>query len=90
MKAMPYEIKQKLRQLAKAHQKASDLENEAIDMIEEYDVDCSYLNATCDVYSKTPYTEALAYITNSEGSTEDSISQIEEVFLWHVNNREED
>lgn len=89
MKRMPYEIKQKLRQLEKACQRAKYLEIEVGNMIESYGVDCDYLNACCDPYEKLPSTEALAYITNSEGGVEDNINLIEKVFLWHFNNKED-
>ena len=85
MKNMPYEIKQKLRQLERAYQKAKDLEIEVSNMIEEYGVECEYLNACANNDGK-PRTEALAYITNAEGDVEDSICGIEEVFLWHIKN----
>lgn len=85
MDKMPYEIKLKLRQLAKAYQKASDLENEVSKIIDIYGVDCKYLDSTCSEYTQYPFTD-FAYITNSEGDIEDSIDEIEEVFLWHYNN----
>ena len=85
MKRMPYEIKQKLRQLSKAYERASSLENEVCNMIENYGVDINYLNANCECFERKPSTEALAYIVNAEGDVEGSIVDIEEVFLWHVN-----
>jgi len=88
MNKMPYKIKEKLRQLSKAYEKAGQLELQVSNMIEEYGVNCEYLNANIG-YTTKPTTEALAYIINSEGGTESSIEEIEEVFLWHVNNKEE-
>lgn len=83
MKSMPYEIKQKLRQLAKAYIKAGKLENEVCDIIEGYGVEIDRLNANSTIQ---PSTEALAFIINSEEDFESSIDEIEEVFLHIINN----
>jgi hypothetical protein len=79
---MPAVLKNKIRQLQKAHQKAAQLEFELAEMIESYGVDPDYLSACRD---DDRYTEALAFVSNAEGDVEDNILHIEEVFLYHVN-----
>lgn len=89
MNRMPYEIKQKLRQYAKVQIKAYKLAREIDTMIEKYGVPVENLIACADVYSEEPQTEALAFLHNGEcGGIEQTISDIEEVFLWFVNNKE--
>lgn len=90
MKRMPYEIKQKLRQYANVQIKASQLAREIDEMIESYGVPVENLiamgNNTWD--SEEPQTEALAFLHNGEcDNIEDTISEIEKVFLWFVNNK---
>lgn len=86
MKHMPYEIKQKLRQYAKVQTKAVNLSNEICSMIESYGVPIENLVAMDDVYSGKPQTEALAYLNNGEcGCLEETIEEIERVFLYFVN-----
>lgn len=82
MKSMPKEIKQKLRQLHKAHVKSRELEAEVQLLFDEYNVDTNDFRA---IGNGEVQTEALAYISNAEGGIEDSIKQIEEVFLYYVN-----
>lgn len=87
MKHMPYEIKQKLRQYANVQTKARNLASEIHRMFESYDVPIDNLIAQDDIYSGKPQTEALAYLHNAEcEDLEDTIKQIEEVFLYFVNN----
>ena len=80
--SMPYKIKNKLKQLAKACEKARKLEIEADNMITEYGVNTDYLNA---MNVDDVCTEAMAFITNAEGGTPDSIDEIEKVFVYHYN-----
>ena len=85
MRSMPFELKQKLRQYAKAVEKSNKLHNEFVEMLEEYGV--PYENLVANADSDEPQTEAFAYISHNEGDTEGSIDQIEEVFLYFVNNK---
>lgn len=82
MKVMPAALKKKIRQLQRAYEKAGEIEREVADMIESYGVDPQYFDA-CKTDDK--FTEALAFVTNSEGNVEENIKDIEEVFLYHVN-----
>lgn len=90
MDKMPYKIKEKARQYNKAILKAVNLQRELENMIEEYGVPIDNLIAIGDIYSEEPQTEALAFIHNGECTTdpalESAIDQIEEVFVWFVNN----
>lgn len=92
MNKMPYEIKQKIRQYNKAVLKAKDLSRDVDALIEKYGVPVENLVALTDVFSEDPSTEALAYINNGEcttdGSLEDAISEIEEIFLYFANDLE--
>lgn len=82
MKSMPKEIKQKLKQLHNAQVKARKLESEVQLMFDKYNVDTDNFRAVGDGEVQT---EALAYISNAEGGIEDSIKEIEKVFLHYVN-----
>lgn len=89
MKHMPYKIKQKLRQYANAQIKASQLASEIDSMIEGYGVPIENLIAMGDTSwdNDEPQTEALAFLHNGEcGDIEETIKDIEEVFLWFANN----
>ena len=91
MKNMPYEIKQKLRQYANAQIKVSKLAREIDEMIEAYDVPIENLVAMADIYSDEPQTEALAFLHNGEcDNIENTIKEIENIFLYFVNNRKEE
>ena len=91
MKKMPYEIKQKLRQYANAQIKVSKLAREIDEMIEAYDVPIENLVAMADIYGDEPQTEALAFLHNGEcDNIENTIKEIEDIFLYFVNNREEE
>lgn len=88
MKAMPYEIKQKLRQYAKIQTKAKELSQEIGDMLESYGVPEDNLialgNTSWDC--EEPQTEGLAFLHNGECSDlEETIKDIERVFLYFVN-----
>ena len=86
MKRMPYEIKQKLRQYANAQIKIRCLALEIDRMIESYGVPLDNLMALADIYSDEPQTEALAYLHNGEcEDLEETIKEIEKVFLYFVN-----
>lgn len=90
MKRMPYEIKQKLRQYANVQIKASQLSREIDEMIESYGVPVENLIAMGDTSwdNDEPQTEALAFLHNGEcDDIEGTINDIEEVFLWFVNNQ---
>lgn len=88
MKRMPYEIKKKLRQYANIQTRAKYMQRELENMIEDYGVPIENLIAYADIYNDEPQTEALAYLNNGEcNNIEESINEIEEVFLWFVNNK---
>lgn len=80
---MPKKIKSKLRKLANIAIEKQQLEIEIGNIFEEeYDISIDVFNA---ISSNKVRTEALAYIVNAEGDTEDSIEEIEKVFLYYVN-----
>lgn len=83
MKAMPYTLKQKLRQYDKAIRKAKNLHDEIAKELERYGVPYDNLVAISD--TDEPDTEALAYISHGEGDIESNIAEIEKVFLYFVN-----
>lgn len=86
MKSMPYIIKQKLRQYANVQIRAAQLAREIDRMIEGYGVPVDNLTAMSN--GKEPQTEALAFLHNGEcGNIEETIGDIEKVFLWFVNNQ---
>lgn len=89
MNKMPHEIKQKIRQYNRAVQKASKLAREVDTMFENHNVPIENLIALDNIYSNNMQTEALAYIHNGECTTEmaleNAIKQIEDVFLYFVN-----
>lgn len=88
MEQMPYKIKQKLRQYANTQIKAYQLAKEVDTMIEEYGVPIENLIACADIYDNEPQTEALSYLHNGEcGNIEQTIKEIEDVFLYFVNNK---
>lgn len=88
MKKMPYEIKQEIRCYAKLQMRAYEKYRRIQKLIEEYDVPVDNLLACGDTsFDAPPQTEALAFINNCEcDDIEGSIKEIEEVFLWFVNN----
>ena len=84
MRKMPYEIKQKLRQYAKLQSKVADMAREIDDMFDSYNVPVDNLLACGDGIE--PQTEALAFLHNSEcDNIEETITEIEEVFLYFAN-----
>lgn len=76
MKAMPYAIKQKLRQIDKYNHKVMALHQEVADMLEEHEVPYENLTATVDVYSHEPRTEALAFVHNCEGISKRTLRKL--------------
>ena len=83
---MPAIIKNKLRQLQKTCEKIKFLESEVCKLIESYGVDISTL---CDNAEKGEiWTQGLTYIINAEGNVEENIELVEEVFLYYVNEGE--
>lgn len=89
MRKMPYEIKQKLRQYAKLQSKVADMAREIDEMIEAYNVPIDNLLACGDGIE--PQTEALAFLHNSEcDNIEETIREIEEVFLYFANKQIEE
>ncbi len=80
---MPIKIKNKLRQLQNACEKVNKLTQEVEGMFEGYGIGTDCLKACGDFEVDT---EALTYITYAEGYVEDSIEEIEKVFLYYVNN----
>ena len=88
MKNMPYEIKKKLRQYANIQNKAKYIQRELEEMIESYGVPIENLIACATRDSDEPQTEALAFLNNGEcDDVNETINQIEEVFLWFVNRK---
>lgn len=90
LKQMPYKIKQKLRQYANIQNKSKNIQREVENMIEDYNVPIENLIACANTSwdSEEPQTEALAFLNNGEcNDIEGTIKDIEEVFLWFVNNR---
>ncbi|MFV1457829.1 hypothetical protein [Bacillus mycoides] len=85
MKAMPYELKQKLRKYHKHLALASVLHDEIANKLEEYGVPYENVVAEADRCKGEPVNEGLSYINNGEGGIEGSIKMIEEVFLYFVN-----
>ncbi|WP_410988656.1 hypothetical protein [Bacillus cereus] len=83
LKAMPYALKQKIRQLDKYSKRISRLNQEIMDMVEEHKV--PYENLVATASHDEFQTEALAYINNAEGDVEVNIKDIEEVFLHYAN-----
>lgn len=86
---MPYKIKQKLRQYANIQEKAKNIQREVESMIEDYGVPIENLIACGDTSwnNEEPQTEALAFLNNGEcDNVEETIKDIEYVFLWFVNN----
>lgn len=88
LKAMPYTLKQKLRQLDKYNSKVKELQGEISEIIDDYGVPYDNLVANSDIYSNEPRTEALAYINNAEGDVEENIKEMEDVFLYFANKNE--
>jgi len=90
MKNMPCDIKQEIRSYAKLQIRAGEKYYKIQQMIERYGVPIENLLACADnSQGAPPQTEALAFINNCEcEDVEGSIREIEEVFLWFVNNYE--
>lgn len=91
MKAMPYEIKQKLRQYAKIQAKATIVSQEIGNMFEKYGVPEDNLMALGSTSwdCEEPQTEAMAFLHNGEcDNIEETIKDIEKVFLYFVNKEE--
>lgn len=86
MNKMPYEIKQKLRQLANNRLRGSKISRELDLLFRKHRLDSEDVDRFCAISDIAPNTEALAYIENAEGNTEDSINRIEEVFLHIIDN----
>ncbi len=87
-KSMPYVIKQKLRQYARIQTKAFRLSKEIGEMFESYGVPEENLialgNTSWDC--EEPQTEGLAFLHNGEcGDLEETIKDIERVFLFFAN-----
>ncbi|MGG2933836.1 hypothetical protein ABEO66_06610 [Bacillus pacificus] len=85
MKAMPYALKQKLRQYDKYTSKAKEVHDEISEMLEGYGVPYEHLTAQHEPFSDEPTTESLTFITHSEGYIEENIKEIERVFLHFAN-----
>lgn len=86
LKAMPYTLKQKIRQLDKYSKRISRLNQEIMDIVEEHKV--PYENLVATASHGEFQTEALAYVNNAEGDVEANIKDIEEVFLHFTNKNE--
>ncbi|MED1268207.1 hypothetical protein P4U03_16635 [Bacillus mycoides] len=85
MKAMPYELKQKLRQYNRTIQKERAIHEEIANELEKYGVTYESPSTNVDWSEVLFSTEALAVIDNCEGGIEENIKEIEEVFLHFVN-----
>jgi len=90
MKKMPYEIKEAIRRYAKVQIKAATMYEQIQAMIEAYNVPIDNLIACGSEYlDAPPQTEGLAFINNCEcDDIEGTIAEIEDVFLWFVNNQD--
>lgn len=88
MKKMPAPLKQKIRQYAKANEKARRLHEEIVQILHEYDVPYDNLVST-NQDGDEPYTEALAFINNAEGDIEEDIHEIEKVFVYFAKIRDD-
>lgn len=89
MNKMPYEIKTKLKQLQKSVAKTSSILAEITDILEKYDLDIDLFTANANL-GIDEQTEGLSYILNDESNdvtVEESIKEIERVFLLHVNRK---
>ncbi len=84
---MPNEIKEKLRQYHDFNHRAKFLHGELIKIFEKYGVPYENLVACAEYgdFPEEPSTESLAFINNNEGDIEENIADIEEVFLYFVN-----
>lgn len=86
MERMPYEIKQKLRQYANVQIKAKNMLEDIVNTFESYGVPQENLMACANPWGEEPQTEGLAYLNNCEcDGLEDTIKDIERMFLWFVN-----
>ncbi len=86
MKNMPKEIKQKLKKYGMLIKQSQELGREIECLFEEYGIDSTIFRAEAD-FPADEQTEALTYIEYGEGSVEENIADIEEIFLLHVNRR---
>ena len=84
MDKMPEYLKDKLRRYDRYVEKANKLYLEILDDFEDKGVIVENLIALGE-WNEHPQTEALAYISNCEGSIEDNIKQIEEIYVYFMN-----
>lgn len=85
MKKMPYELKNKIRQLQKAIEKTNLLTGEIHNILENdygLNIDLFYANGNVGVDEQT---EALSSVIYAEGDVEENINSIEKIFLKQVN-----
>lgn len=90
MDKMPYEMKAKLRQLQKAIFKVSKIQFEIDELLKKYDLDVELFIAEAGL-EMDEQTEGLSYILNNECNditVEETIEEIERIFLLHINRRE--
>ena len=82
MEKLPRELRTKLNKLHNLNAQSKELTNEISQLIASYGVDIEYLTG---MKSDGMSTEALTTIYYGEGSADENISEIEDVFLYHVN-----
>ena len=89
MNKMPEELRKALKSYAKAQIRTRQLYRQVVEEIERYNVPIDNLLACANTSADFPQTEALAYINNGEcDNLQELIEDIEEVFLWFVNNQD--
>lgn len=87
MKKMPEYIKNKLRKLQKLNEQAKELEISLVEDFGKYKLDISNF---CASGNGEKQTEAFTFVTYGEGTAEQNIEFIEEVFLYYVNKNRRD
>jgi len=85
IKSMPKKIKDKIILLQKLAMKTKMVQREIDFLFKEYDLDPNIFYGIADEYCDQ--NDAMAYVINAEGSAEDNISLIEELFVKTLNER---
>lgn len=91
MKAMPYQLKQKIRRYQNTIMKANSIHLDIVEELERYGVPIEFVNGDADEYeaedNKEAWTDALADASYGQGDIETNIEDIEKVFLHFVNKK---
>ena len=85
---MPKRIKDKLREYARVQAKSRELGVEIRELFSTEGIPLEALSASLDDTSAVQ-TEALTYLDYGEGDTEESIKEIENVYVHYKNNQVE-